>query len=78
MNINLNFRQSLNNINNKLTKYEFIINKDKAKFLINEKNKYLEQFMDAEKNWNKYNLERFYKKSSSPKRSAYRRLLEHN
>ena len=78
MNININFRQSLNNINDKLTKYEFIINKDKDKFLINDKNKYLEQFMDAEKNWDKYNLERLYKKSSSPKRSAYRPLLEYN
>ena len=76
ININLNFRQGLENINNKLNKYEFIINKDKDKILLNDKNRYLDQFLDAQKNWEKYNLERFYKKSSSPKRSAYRPLLE--
>ena len=71
MNLNLNFRQSLSNINNQLNKYEYILNKDKDKIVYNEKNRYLEQFLDAEKNWDKYNLERFYKKSSSPKRSIY-------
>ena len=76
ININLNFRQGLENINNKLNKYEFIINKDKDKILLNDKNRYLDQFLDAQKNWEKYNLERLYKKSSSPKRSAYRPLLE--
>ena len=76
MNININFRQSLDNMNNKLNEYVNIINKDKDKYLLNDKNKYLEQFMDAEKNWDKYNLERLYKKSCSPRRSAYRRLLD--
>ena len=76
MNININFRQSLNNINNKLNKYELIIKKDKEKFLLNDKNRYIEQFMDAEKNWDKYNIEKLYKKSTSPKRSAFRLLIE--
>jgi hypothetical protein len=73
MNININFRKSLDNMNNKLNKYDYIIKRNKEKFLSNEKNnnRYLEQFMEAEKNWDKYNLLRFYKKSSSPKRSAY-------
>ena len=76
MNININFRKSLNNINNKLNEYIKIINKDKEKFILNDKNRYIEQFMDAEKNWDKYNLERLYKKSCSPRRSAYRLLIE--
>ena len=76
ININLNFRLGLKSINKKLKKYEFIINKDKDKLLLNDKNRYLDQFLDAEKNWEKYNLERLYKKSSSPKRSAYRPLIE--
>ena len=79
MNININFRQSLNNMNNKLNKYELILNKGKDKNILNDKNdknRYLEQFMDAEKNWDKYNLERLYKKSSSPRRSLFRPLQE--
>jgi len=79
MNININFRQSLNNMNNKLNKYELILNKGKDKNIFNDKNdknRYLEQFMDAEKNWDKYNLERLYKKSSSPRRSLFRPLQE--
>ena len=76
MNININFRKSLNNINNKLNEYVKIINKDKEKFILNDKNRYIEQFMDAEKNWDKYNLERLYKKSCSPRRSAYRLLID--
>ena len=77
--IDKKFRQSLNNINDKLNKYEVIIKKDEDKFSPidkTNKNRYLEQFFYAEKNWEKYNLERYYKKSSYPKRSAYRKLLE--
>lgn len=76
MNINLNFRQSLNYMNNKLNKYKIIMNKEKEKFSLNDKNRYIDQFIDAEKNWDKYNLERLYKKSISPRRSIYRPLLE--
>ena len=74
--LNNQFKQSLNNINNKLNECEGIIKKDEDKFVPNDKNRYLDQFMDAEKNWEKYNLERYYKKSSSPKRSAFRSLLD--
>ena len=73
--LNNQFKQSLNNINDKLSEFEGIIKKDEDKFVPNDKNRYLDQFMDAEKNWEKYNLERYYKKSSSPKRSAFRSLL---
>jgi hypothetical protein len=73
--LNSQFQQSLNNINDKLNECEGIIKKDEDKFVPNDKNRYLDQFMDAEKNWEKYNLERYYKKSSSPKRSAFRSLL---
>jgi len=73
--LNNQFKQSLNNINDKLSECEGIIKKDEDKFVPNDKNRYLDQFMDAEKNWEKYNLERYYKKSSSPKRSAFRSLL---
>ena len=73
--LNSQFKQSLNNINDKLNECEGIIKKDEDKFVPNDKNRYLDQFMDAEKNWEKYNLERYYKKSSSPKRSAFRSLL---
>ena len=73
--LNNQFKQSLNNINDKLSEFEGIIKKDEDKFVANDKNRYLDQFMDAEKNWEKYNLERYYKKSSSPKRSAFRSLL---
>ena len=74
MNININFRRSLDNMSNELNKYDIIINKNKDKFVSSEKNRYFEQFLEAEKNWDKYNLLRFYKKSSSPRRSAYRPL----
>jgi hypothetical protein len=73
--LNSQFKQSLNNINDKLNECEGIIKKDEDKFVPNDKNRYLDQFIDAEKNWEKYNLERYYKKSSSPKRSAFRSLL---
>ena len=74
MNINIDFRQKLNIMNDRLSEYGLIINKEKDKFLLNDKNKYIEQFMDAEKNWEKYRLERLYKKSASPRRSIYRPL----
>ena len=74
--LNNQFKQSLNNINDKLSECEGIIKKGEDKFVPNDKNRYLDQFMDAEKNWEKYNLERYYKKSSSPKRSAFRSLLD--
>ena len=73
--LNNQFKQSLININDTLNECEGIIKKDEDKFVPNDKNRYLDQFMDAEKNWEKYNLERYYKKSSSPKRSAFRSLL---
>ena len=75
-NININLRQGLNTINHRLNEYGLIIKKDKDKVLLNDKNRYLEQFMDNEKNWERYNLERFYKKSASPKRSMFTPLIE--
>ena len=60
MNINIDFRQGLNFMNNRLNEYGTIIKKDKDKILWNDKSKYIEQFMDAEKNWEKYRLERLF------------------
>ena len=76
INIDKQFKKSLNKINNKLNKYEGIIKKDENKFILNNKNIYLDKFLDVKKNWEKYNLERYFKKSSSPTRSIFRPTLE--
>ena len=76
INIDKQFKKSLNKINNKLNKYEVIIKKDENKFILNNKNIYLDKFLDVKKNWEKYNLERYFKKSQSPTRSIFRPTLE--
>ena len=75
MNINIDFRKSLNNMNSKLNEYDSIINKNKERIIPNDKNRYLEHYIEAQKNWDKFNLYRFYKKSALPKTNDFRSLL---
>ena len=50
--------------------------KEEEKKKINNKERYFNQYIEAEKNWVKSNALRFYRKSDPPKNSATGLVLE--
>ena len=69
VNISEKFKNQLEYMKDNLTNYEKVLkNEDKKR--IDNKERYFQQYRDAEKDWLKYNTVRFYKKSEPPKNSA--------
>jgi hypothetical protein len=63
------YKNKLEEMKDDLDKYKKIIQNDRPKF--NYKDKYINQYRIAEKNWDIYHIERLYKKSNPPKVSTY-------
>ena len=71
------YKKGLETLREKLNKYETII-KEEEKKKINKRERYLNHYNEAEKDWVKSNALRFYKKSHPPKNSATALVLEYN
>lgn len=63
------YKEELEDMKEKLSKYEGIV-KSEEKKKIDKRERYLNQYREAEKYWVKSNAIRFYKKSDPPKNSA--------
>ena len=70
-------KKELLNMRTNLDNYEKVMKIEEKKKVINKKERYFQQYRDAEKNWLKFNALRFYKKSSPPINSATG-LLKYN
>ena len=69
VNLSEKFKSQLENMKDDLNNYDKVMkNEDKKR--IDKKERYFQQYRDAEKDWLKYNIVRFYKKSEPPKNSA--------
>ena len=69
------YKKGLETLKEKLERYEEIM-KEEEKKKINNKERYFNQYIEAEKNWVKSNALRFYRKSDPPKNSATGLVLE--
>ena len=69
------YKKGLETLKEKLDRYEVIM-KEEEKKKINNKERYFNQYNEAEKNWVRSNALRFYKKSDPPKNSATGLVLE--
>jgi len=63
------YKNKLEEMKDELDKYKKIVQNDRPKF--NYKDKYINQYRIAERNWDIYHIERLYKKSNPPKVSTY-------
>ena len=71
------YKKGLETLREKLNRYETIIKEDEKK-KINKRERYLNHYNEAEKDWVKSNALRFYNKSHPPKNSATALVLEYN
>ena len=69
------YKKGLETLKEKLDRYEVIM-KEEEKKKVNNKERYFNQYIEAEKNWVKSNALRFYRKSDPPKNSATGLVLE--
>ena len=69
------YKRGLESLKDKLNRYEGIIKAEEKK-KIDKRDRYLNQYNEAEKYWVKSNALRFYKKSDPPKNSATSLVLE--
>ena len=70
------YKKGLETLRDKLNRYESII-KEEEKKKINKRDRYLNHYNEAEKDWVKSNALRFYKKSDPPKNSATALIFEY-
>ena len=69
------YKKGLETLKEKLNKYENIVKAEEKK-IIDKRERYLNQYNEAEKYWVKSNALRFYKKSDPPKNSATALVIE--
>ena len=69
------YKKGLETLKEKLERYDIIM-KEEEKKKINNKERYFNQYIEAEKNWVRSNALRFYRKSDPPKNSATGLVLE--
>ena len=69
------YKKGLETLKEKLDRYEVIM-KEEEKKKVNNKERYFNQYIEAEKIWVKSNALRFYRKSDPPKNSATGLVLE--
>ena len=69
------YKKGLETLKEKLNRYENIVKAEEKK-IIDKRERYLNQYNEAEKYWVKSNALRFYKKSDPPKNSATALVIE--
>jgi hypothetical protein len=69
------YKKGLETLKEKLNRYENIVKAEEKK-IIDKRERYLNQYNEAEKYWVKSNALRFYKKSDPPKNSATGLVIE--
>ena len=69
------YKEGLENLKTKLNRYDGIVKAEEQK-KVDKRERYLNQYREAEKNWVKSKALRFYKKSEPPKNSATGLVIE--